>query len=77
MASLITQPNLSRHDDIYQWLVTSHEGLEDEQSLEVLARLALLLINHIGDPEIAREAIEIARGDRRTGNEEQDGAVAL
>jgi hypothetical protein len=61
MARLVTAPNLARHDDLYQAMVDAQHGLDDGQSMQVLARLALLLINHIGDPEIAHEAIQLAR----------------
>jgi len=61
MAQLMTTPNLRDHDDVYQALVALHDGLDDAQSMEILSRLALLLINHIGDPEVAREAIILAR----------------
>lgn len=61
MSKLITEPNLPRHDDVYQWLIASHLGLDEGESLEALARLALLLINHIGDPDVAGEAIDLAR----------------
>ena len=61
MARLVTAPNLAGHDDLYQAMVDAQHGLDDGQSMQVLARLALLLINHIGDPEIAHEAIRLAR----------------
>jgi len=61
MARLITDPNLTGHDDLYQALVAAQDGLDDGQSLEMLARLVLILVNHIGDPEVAHEAIALAR----------------
>lgn len=36
-------------DDFYEALIDTHQGLSDEQSLAVNARLVLLLANHIGD----------------------------
>ena len=69
---LITTPNLQEPgkryfqayapgDDFYEALIDSHQGLSDEQSLAVNARLVLLLANHIGDITVLREALAIAR----------------
>ncbi|MBS7350947.1 MAG: DUF2783 domain-containing protein [Comamonas sp.] len=69
---LITEPNLrepgqryfqtfSPGDDFYEALIDTHQGLSDEQSLAVNARLVLLLSNHIGDISVLREALAIAR----------------
>ena len=38
-----------------------HRDLTDEQSAMVNARLILLLANHIGDIDVLREAMKIAR----------------
>ncbi len=53
--------NLSNPDEIYQALVDLHAGLSEEQGRRVSAKLILLLANHIGDEQVIREAIEIAR----------------
>ena len=69
---LITQPNLYESgqryfqaytpgDDFYEALIETHQGLTDEQSTAVNARLILLLSNHIGDIGVLREAMRIAR----------------
>lgn len=69
---LITEANLqepgkryfqtfSPGDDFYEALIEMHQGLSDEQSLAVNARLVLLLANHIGDISVLREAMAIAR----------------
>ncbi|WP_367065448.1 DUF2783 domain-containing protein [Oryzisolibacter sp. LB2S] len=69
---LITEPHLkepgkryfqaySPGDDFYEALIDTHQGLSDEQSLAVNARLVLLLANHIGDITVLREAMAIAR----------------
>lgn len=50
-------------DDFYQELTELHNNLTDEQSLAVNAKLILLLANHIGDLEILRQAMTIARQD--------------
>ena len=69
---LITTPNLqepgkryfqaySPGDDFYEALIDTHQGLSDEQSAALNARLILLLSNHIGDISVLREALAIAR----------------
>jgi len=61
MSKLITEPNLPRPDDFYQELTDLHRDLDDEQSMDVNARLILLLSNHIGDQEVLSQAMQIAR----------------
>ena len=51
----------SAGDDFYQALIDAHRDLSDEQSARVNARLVLLFSNHIGDLDVLREAMEIAR----------------
>jgi hypothetical protein len=48
-------------DDFYEALIQSHQGLSDEQSQLLNARLVLLLANHIGDLRVLREALAAAR----------------
>ena len=48
-------------DDFYQALIDAHRGLNDDQSLQLNARLILLLSNHIGDLSVLREALQLAR----------------
>ena len=48
-------------DDFYEALIDTHQGLSDEQSLAVNARLVLLLATHIGDISVLRQALAIAR----------------
>jgi hypothetical protein len=48
-------------DDFYEQLITTHQGLSDEQSRLVNARLVLLLANHIGDLGVLRQALVAAR----------------
>ena len=53
--------NLTRPDDIYNAIVDAHKGLSDEECRTFDARLILLLVNHIGDEEVIREALKAAR----------------
>jgi len=50
-------------DDFYEALIDTHRDLTDEQSALVNAKLILLLSNHIGDIQILREAMALARAD--------------
>ncbi len=61
MTELIVTPNLAGADDIYAALVRLHEGLSEAESLQVWAKLALTLANHIGDRAVVEEAIALAR----------------
>lgn len=61
MAGLKVELNLVSPDDFYAALVELHQGLSDEQSELVNARLILLLANHVGDAEVLREAMRCAR----------------
>ncbi|NDY91690.1 DUF2783 domain-containing protein [Ideonella livida] len=47
-------------DDFYEALIQTHQGLSDEQSQLVNARLVLLLANHVGDLRVLREALSAA-----------------
>lgn len=49
-------------DDFYDALIASHQGLTDAQSELLNARLVLLLANHVGDLDVLREAVALARG---------------
>jgi Protein of unknown function (DUF2783) len=48
-------------DDFYEMLIAGHHGLSDEQSELMNARLVILLANHIGDLDVLKEAITLAR----------------
>ena len=61
--ALNTQPNLTRPDDFYEALIDMHRDLADEQSQLVNAKLILLLSNQIGDMDVLREAMSMARRD--------------
>lgn len=52
--------NLEKPDDVYNALVDAHKGLSDEACRAFDARLILLLVNHIGDEAVIREALEEA-----------------
>lgn len=60
MTALNTAPNLPKPDDTYQLLIDAHDGLSDAQSMQLNAKLILLLANHIGDEGVLKQAIEAA-----------------
>lgn len=58
---LDTRPRLADPDAIFALLVEAHAGLDEAASRRLDARLVLLLMNHIGDETVLREAIRAAR----------------
>ena len=61
MGGLRIDDHLERPDDLYELLTLAHRDLAPEQSRLLNAKLLLLLANHIGDLEVLREALAIAR----------------
>ncbi len=60
-ARLIREPNLVDPDGAYRQIVEAHRGLTDQQSADFDAALVLILCNHIGEPNVLREALALAR----------------
>ncbi|MEQ8292813.1 MAG: DUF2783 domain-containing protein [Roseovarius sp.] len=58
--TLTLTPNIDAPDDLYADLLAAHEGLTDDQSAALNARLILILANHIGDRTTFREALKAA-----------------
>jgi len=52
--------NLARPDDVYNAIVDAHKDMNDEQCRAFDAKLILLLVNHIGDEAVIREALKEA-----------------
>ena len=61
MSALNTEANLEAPDDFYEALLDVHQGLSDEQSQDLNARLVLLLANQIGRLDVLKEALAAAR----------------
>jgi hypothetical protein len=59
--TLSTSSNFSKPDDAFRMIVEAHRGLSDGQSADLDAALVLVLANHIGDLDVLREAIELAK----------------
>lgn len=64
-----TAANIPDPDGFYEAWLAAHEGLSDEESNDLDARLVLLLANQIGDQKVLLECIAEARkGKRRIGD---------
>ena len=61
MAQLTLDPNLAIPDDAYEALIAAHDGLTREESEALNARLILIMMNHVGDLQVIREALEAAK----------------
>jgi hypothetical protein len=59
--ALSTSSNFARPDDAFRAIVEAHRGLSGEESADFDAALVLILANHIGDIEVLREAITLAK----------------
>ena len=60
MSTLNLTPNIDGADDFYAELLATHEGLTDEDSSALNARLVLVLANHIGDRAVLSHALRAA-----------------
>jgi thiamine pyrophosphokinase len=70
--ALSTSSNFASPDDAFRAVVEAHRGLGAERSADLDAALVLILANHIGDLDVLREAIALAK--RRmadTGQQQQ------
>lgn len=61
MAKLITQSQFAEPDAAYVALVEARRGLSVEAAAALDTKLALILANHIGDLDVLKEAIALAR----------------
>ncbi|MCH2163852.1 MAG: DUF2783 domain-containing protein [Marinovum sp.] len=60
--TLTLTPNLQNPDDFYAALLRAHDGLSEEETHALNARLVLILANHIGDLTTLEAALAAARG---------------
>jgi len=56
-----TEPNIEDPDAFYERLLDAHAGLSEAESVELDARLILLLANQIGDLAVLSQCIAAAR----------------
>ncbi len=59
--ALNREPNIPDQDVFYADLINAQRDLSDEQADLMLAKLVLILCNHIGDRDVLNEAIALAR----------------
>lgn len=55
------QPNIPDPDGFYEELIAAQRDLGDDEADRVLAKLVLILANHVGDRGVLREALALAR----------------
>lgn len=58
---LIREPNIRDQDLFYAELINSQRDMSERQADMAIAKLALILANHIGDRAVLSEAIALAR----------------
>ena len=58
--SMRTDPNLADPDGFYEAWLRAHEGLGEDESNDLNARLVLLLANQIGDAATLKACIDEA-----------------
>jgi hypothetical protein len=61
MPKLVTASRFPDPDAAYAILAEAHRGLDPEASAALNACVVLFLANHIGDVEVLREAVALAR----------------
>ena len=59
--ALNRQANIPGPDDFYAELIAGQRDLSDEPADMMLAKLVLILANHVGDRAMLSEAIALAR----------------
>jgi Protein of unknown function (DUF2783) len=64
MPKLVTASRFADPDAAYRVLVEGRRNLSDAEAAELDSRLVLLLANHIGDLDVLREAIALAKGSK-------------
>lgn len=68
MSDLIITPNIPDPDGFYADLIAAHDGLSDDESAALNARLVLILANQVGDRTILAQALRAARSSSPSGD---------
>ena len=55
------EPNIPDPDGFYEALIDHQRDLDDDQAALFQAKLVLILANHVGDRQVLREALALAR----------------
>ena len=61
MGKLVTASRFGNPDDAYVTLIEARRGLADADAAELDTKLVLILANHIGDIDVLKEAIVLAK----------------
>ena len=64
MSKLQTQSQFADPDAAYIVLVDARRGLSEEAAAALDARLVLILANHIGDLDVLKDAIALAKAGK-------------
>jgi glyoxylase-like metal-dependent hydrolase (beta-lactamase superfamily II) len=81
--TLSTRSNFERPDDAFRAIFEAHRGLSDAASADLDAALVLILANHIGNLDVLREAIELAKrrmleaSQQQQQQQQRSGKVAM
>ena len=62
MPKLTTASRFSDPDAAYRALVEARRSLSEPDAAELDTKLVLILANHVGDLDVLREAIALAKG---------------
>jgi len=63
MNHLNRSPNIPDPDGFYEALIQAQRDLSDAQADAFLAKLVLILANHIGNRAVLAEALDLARSN--------------
>lgn len=63
MKHLNRSPNIPDPDGFYEALIQAQRDLSDAQADAFLAKLVLILSNHVGDRAVLAEALDLARSN--------------
>nr|WP_295074766.1 DUF2783 domain-containing protein [uncultured Roseateles sp.] len=63
MSHLNRSPNIPDPDGFYEALIQAQRDLSDAQADAFLAKLVLILANHVGDRAVLAEAMALARSN--------------
>jgi hypothetical protein len=58
---LRTEARFAEPDAVFRLLTDAYRGLSGDEVAALNARLILLLTNHVGDVDVLREALQLAR----------------
>ncbi len=63
MSAVQANIRLGRHDDIYERLVKMHDGLSEDDSRKLNAKLILALINQVGDADVILKLFDMVEAN--------------